>query len=247
MIKFNQKEILLNMIVTIFIYAIAILLFLYLIGNIIDLIIITNSDDQILTKSDENENNTSESDYKSIIKKYKRTLYTKIFVTSMLILAFIFCVKLEQNSSQWKTLYENQKNIELKLSLSSTDIKVGEPFSDKYNARHYMLTTDRAPIFPVTDTAILIADKEDYSESKVVNVTPENTTINGNITKNAKITKLEYRKNYTKLQINLYLTKFDIYQYETAGDVKLTIDGDTEKSSPQQDIQELFDISSENE
>lgn len=175
-------------------------------------------------------------------KKISRMLYTKLILSGILIISIITGVKISEEPTEWKQLYTNQNKIDLELEFYYANIKVGEPFGDAYNARHYLLTTDKAPIFPVNNIATLTAKKNEAVESKTVRVTPENTTVNGSVTRNAKITKLYYRENHKQIKLDLYFKEFTLIQNMTP-DVKLIIEGEETDTSDENDIKNLFNIS----
>jgi hypothetical protein len=125
----------------------------------------------------------------------------------------------EVKYSDWKKIYTNEINADVKLDIlgSTSDLIAGKSINT--NPKYLDLNTK----------AKLIVQKDDTTITKEVKLNKDSFIKNGNITKNSKIVKVEYRtiEGYTK---SAFDQTGDFIELKDTGEVRITIEpSDDEK------------------
>ena len=125
----------------------------------------------------------------------------------------------ETKYSDWKEIYTNEINADVKLDIlgSTSDLIAGKSINT--NPKYLGLNTK----------AKLIVQKDDTTITKDVKLNKDSFIKNDNITKNSKIVKVEYRtiEGYTK---SAFGQTGDFIELKDTGEVRITIEpSDDEK------------------
>ena len=132
---------------------------------------------------------------------------------------------IETKYGDWKKIYTNELNADVKIDIigSTSDLIAGKSINT--NPKNLNLNTK----------AKLIVQKDDTTITKDVRLNKDSFIKNGNITKNSKIVKIEYRtiEDYTKSAFN---QTGDFIELKNTGEVRITI----EPSDDEKKLKELL-------
>ena len=131
----------------------------------------------------------------------------------------------ETKYSDWKEIYTNEINADVKLDIlgSTLDLIAGKSINT--NPKYLDLNTK----------AKLIVQKDDTTITKNVKLNKDSFIKNGNITKNSKIVKIEYR-NIEGYRKSAFDQTGDFIELKNTGEVRITI----EPSDDEKKLKELL-------
>lgn len=134
------------------------------------------------------------------------------------------------SSSEWKTIYSNEQNVEIKLTYRKSSIEV----SDEIGARFADILSNLSD--SDSKTISVTASKSDYKKSEDFELLKDNLVSDGDIDKSSKIVKIEVRTaDYMETNFFGFKGRNDLYQPK---EVRITLESDSNKK---QEVDKFFE------
>lgn len=134
------------------------------------------------------------------------------------------------SSSEWKTIYSNEQNVEIKLTYRTSSIEVSDEIGARFADIFSNLSDSDSKTISVT------ASKSDYKKSEDFLLSKENLVSNGDIDKSSKIVKVEIRStDYMETNFFGFKGRNDLYQPK---EVRITL---ASNSNVKQEVDKIFE------
>ena len=156
-----------------------------------------------------------------------------LFMIPLILSILLVLFSLEQINTQtiysdWKTIYQNNYQIDLKLTnLYQTEIQFGKPLGDN------------ADMDKLTGKFQINAHKNDSFETREVHISPEDVIIEGELTSASQIIKVEYRKVKSQ-KYELWGTSVDVFT-RSPDELKITVQTPPQITKEKNELRDLFD------
>lgn len=154
-----------------------------------------------------------------------------LFIAMICGIPLLYISKTSVSDENWKQIYTNDNDTKVIITNSSqygllvnNDLIAGDKLSADYK------------LFTVPSEADIKIKKDDASYSKKVRIKKDNIVINGDLNKDSRITKIEY-KNIQGHQRSLFGQKGPIEKDEVDGELRITI----EQDSKQKELKQIFE------